>query len=225
MTVTERLFALQDEAYGDFTAKLMPTVERAAVIGVRQPEIRRIARELSGSTEAEDFLKSLPHKYYEENNLHAFLIERIKDYDRCIAELDSFLPFVDNWATCDCMSPGVLRKQPERTEAKIREWMASDETYTVRFGIGILMKYYLDGLFKTEHADAVSELRSGEYYIKMMQAWYFATALAKHYDEVLPYIENRCLDRWTHNKAIQKAVESYRITDEQKAYLRTLKIK
>lgn len=225
MSITERLFELRDEVYGDFTAKLMPTVVREYVIGVRQPAIRKLAKELYGTKEAEDFLKSLPHRYYEENNLHAFLIERMKDYDACIAALDEFLPHVDNWATCDCMNPKVLKKQPERTEAKIREWMASDETYTVRFAIGILMGYYLDELFKTEYADMVADYRSEEYYIKMMQAWYFATALAKQYDAVLPYIQNRRLDKWTHNKAIQKAIESYRISDEQKKYLRTLKVR
>ena len=225
MSITERLFELSEKSYGDFTAKLMPNVARERVIGVRQPAIRKLARELYGTKEAEDFLKNLPHKYYEENNLHAFLIERMKDYDGCIAALDEFLPHVDNWATCDCMNPKVLKKQPERTEEKIREWMTSGETYTVRFAMGLLMGYYLDALFKTEYADIVADYRSEEYYIKMMQAWYFATALAKQYDAVLPYIQTLRLDKWTHNKAIQKAIESYRIANEQKNYLRTLKVR
>lgn len=225
MNITERLFALRDEEYAAFQAKLMPTVDRAKIIGVRTPALRQLAKELKGSREAADFLWQLPHRYYEEDNLHAFLIEKIRDYDECLAALDAFLPYVDNWATCDCMNPKVLKKYPDRTAEKVREWMASGRVYTVRFGIGVLMAYYLDELFDTEYADMVADYRSEEYYIRMMQAWYFATALAKQYDAVLPYIQEHRLEKWTHNKAIQKAVESYRITDEQKKYLKTLKVR
>lgn len=219
------LFELQDKDYAEFQAKLMPTVERESIIGVRTPQLRKFAAEFAKRPEAKDFLNSLPHTYYEENNLHAFIVEKIKDYDACIAALDKFLPYVDNWATCDCMNPKVLKKQPERLLEKIKEWMASEHTYTVRFAMGLLMGYYLDENFEGSQLAMVADYRSEEYYIKMMQAWYFATALAKQYDAALPYIQQNRLDKWTHNKAIQKAVESYRITDEQKAYLKTLKIK
>ena len=225
MTLTEELFALRDEGYRDFQAKLMPTVDKDTVIGVRMPALRKFAAEFARRPEAKDFLNTLPHKYYEENNLHALLVEKLRDYDECIAALDSFLPCVDNWATCDMMNPKVLKKQPQRTEQKAYEWMRAGDTYTVRFGIGVLMSFFLDEHFSVSQAEAVAALRSEEYYIKMMQAWYFATALAKQYEAVLPFVENCRLDRWTHNKAIQKAVESYRITAEQKAYLKTLKQK
>lgn len=219
------LFELQDKDYAEFQAKLMPTVERESIIGVRTPQLRKFAAEFSKRPEAKDFLNTLPHKYYEENNLHAFIIEKIKDYDECIAALDKFLPYVDNWATCDSMNPKALKKQPERLLKKIEEWMASEHTYTVRFAMGLLMSYYLEENFEELLLARVADYRSEEYYIKMMQAWYFATALTKQYDATLPYIQQKRLDKWTHNKAIQKAVESYRITDEQKAYLKTLKIK
>lgn len=223
--VQGRLFELQDLKYRDFHAKLMPTVCKENVIGVRTPALRKFAKEFGKTDGAEEFLKQLPHEYYEENNLHGFLIAEMKDFHRCIEELDRFLPYVDNWATCDLLSPKVFKKHLPEVLEKIRVWIASGHTYMIRFGIGMLMGFYLDEAFELQYAVMVSEIRSEEYYVNMMIAWYFATALAKQYEAVLPFIENRCLDKWTHNKAIQKAVESCRITDEQKVYLKTLKIK
>lgn len=223
--IQTQLWAMQDLKYRDFQCKLMPTVTPNTVIGVRTPELRKYAKELAKKPEANQFLKILPHKYYEENNLHGFLIETIKDYDRVIAELDAFLPYVDNWATCDLMRPRVLKKHLNELLIKIQEWIREEHTYTIRFGIEMLMSFYLDEQFRPEYLGLVADIRSEEYYVNMMIAWYFATALAKQYDAVLPYIEQHRLDQWTHNKAIQKALESYRISNEQKAYLRTLKIR
>lgn len=222
--IQARLFTLRDEAYKDFNSKLIPSVDPALVIGVRTPALRALAKELRGTEEAESFLRALPHKYFEENQLHAFLIESVKDYEYCVQELDEFLPFVDNWATCDQLSPKVLGRNKERLLAEIRRWIASEHVYTARFAIGQLMRWYLDDDFKTEYADMVCAVKSEEYYLRMMAAWYFATALAKQYERVLPYIEEQRLDTWTHNKAIQKALESYRVTPEHKARLRALKI-
>lgn len=219
------LFALQDKEYRDFHSRLIPTVNPENIIGVRTPALRKYAKQLSKTPQAEEYLKLLPHKYYDENNLHGFLIEDIKDYDAVITALDAFLPYVDNWATCDMMAPKIFKKHLPELLVKIKEWIASDKTYTIRFGIGMLMKYYLDEAFSCEYPDMVAAVRSEEYYVNMMVAWYFATALSKQYDAVLPYLENHRLSQWTHNKAIQKAIESYRITAEQKVYLRGLKIK
>lgn len=223
--IQERLFELQDLKYRDFNAKLLPTVDKDTIIGVRTPATRKLAKELAGSEAAKEFLQTLPHEYYEENNLHGCLVEQIKDYDRCIEALNTFLPYVDNWATCDMMSPKVLKKHLPELLEQIKVWMASEHVYTVRFGIEMLMRHYLDEEFQSEYLEWVAEVRSEEYYLKMMVAWYFATALAKQYEAALPYIEDRKLEKWAHNKAIQKAVESYRITDEQKVYLKTLKCK
>ncbi len=222
--ITECLFAMQDTEYRGFQCKLMPTVDADTVIGVRTPQLRLFAKQLSAEA-AERFLSELPHKYYEENNLHGFLIEKIKDYDACIAELNRFLPYVNNWATCDMMTPKVLKKHLPELLEQIRIWISSRETYTVRFAIKMLMSFYLDEHFKQEYIDLVLSVKSDEYYIKMMIAWYVATALAKQYDAVLPYIENSLPDKWVHNKAIQKAVESYRISEEQKEYLKKFKIR
>ncbi len=223
--VQEQLFALQDLKYRDFQCKLMPTVPTETVIGIRTPELRKYAKTFSKTPEAAEFLKILPHRYYEENNLHGILIESMRDYGQVIAALDAFLPYVDNWATCDLMRPKVFQKHLPELLEEIRRWMASDRTYTIRFGMEMLMTFYLDEAFRPEYLDWVAEVRSQEYYVNMMIAWYFATALAKQYGAVLPYIENHRLEPWTHNKAIQKAIESYRITEEQKMYLRTLKVK
>lgn len=223
--IQSRLFEMQDLKYRDFNSKLIPTVDPDTVIGVRTPELRKFAKELYGTSEAQKFIDILPHKYYEENNLHGFIIERIKDYYICIAQTERFLPYIDNWATCDLMSPKVFEKHTDELLGKIREWIHSDRTYTIRFGVEMLMKFYLDERFHPEYLDLVAEIRSEEYYVNMMTAWFFATALAKQYDSALPYIENRRLEKWTHNKAIQKSVESYRITDAQKQYLKTLKLK
>ncbi len=223
--VQKQLMAMQDLKYRDFQCKLMPTVASDTVIGVRTPELRKFAKEFSKKPDVDEFLKILPHKYYEENNLHGFLIETIKDYDRVITELDAFLPYVDNWATCDLMRPKIFQKHLEELLGKIKEWINDDHTYTIRFGIEMLMSFYLDEQFCPEFLELVSYVQSEEYYVNMMVAWYFATALAKQYDDTLPYIEQHRLSKWTHNKAIQKAVESYRISDGQKTYLRTLKVK
>lgn len=222
--ILDRLFALQDLKYKDFHCRLMPTVDPEAVIGVRTPELRKLARELAGTEEAADFLRTLPHRYYDENNLHGFLLSLLKDYGETVAGLELFLPYVDNWATCDLMSPRAFRKHPPQLPEQARRWMASQHTYTVRFGIGVLLEFYLDEAFRPEYLDWAADLRSGEYYVNMMTAWYFATALAKQYDAALPYLLDRRLDGWTHNKAIRKAIESRRIPDEQKAYLRSLKV-
>ena len=222
--ILDRLFALQDLKYKDFHCRLMPTVDPEAVIGVRTPELRKLARELAGTEEAADFLRTLPHRYYDENNLHGFLLSLLKDYGETVAGLELFLPYVDNWATCDLMSPLAFRKHPEPLPEQARRWMASEHVYTARFGIGVLLGFYLDEAFRPEYLEWVADLRSGEYYVNMMTAWYFATALAKQYDAALPYLLDRRLDGWTHNKAIRKAIESRRIPDEQKAYLRSLKV-
>lgn len=223
--IQERLFDLQDLTYRDFHSRLMPTIDKETIIGVRTPALRKLAKELKGTETAEEFLKILPHTYYEENNLHGFLLEAMKDYDECVAEVDRFLPYIDNWATCDLMTPKVFKKHLSELFTMIRGWIASGDTYTVRFGIEMLMCFYLDDAFEPKYPAMVADVRSEEYYVRMMIAWYFATALAKQWDAVIPYIENKKLDIWTHNKTIQKAVESYRITDSQKEYLRTLKVK
>ena len=221
--VLKRLFEMQDLKYREFHSRLMPTVEKSRVIGVRTPELRKFAKEFSKTPLAKDFIKNPVHEYYEENNLHAFLIEEICDYDACIEEINRFLPYVDNWATCDMMRPKIFKKNLDKLLSQIKIWLNSSEIYTVRFGMECLMLYYLDEHFSSEYPEMICEIRSEEYYVKMMQAWYFATALAKHYDDIVPYFEQNRLDCDTRNKAIQKAVESYRITPEQKAYLRTLK--
>ena len=223
--IRARLFEMQDLKYRDFTAKLTPTLEKERIIGVRTPELRKYAVELSKTEDAAAFMAALPHLYQEENNLHAFLIERIADYDACVAALDAFLPYVDNWATCDSMSPKCLKKQLPRLTGEIRRWMASDRVYTVRFGMGMLMRHFLDDAFDPAYLDWVAALRSEEYYINMMIAWFFATALAKQWDATLPFIVNCRLEPWVHNKAIQKAIESYRIPEDRKIWLRAQKIR
>lgn len=224
--IQERLFGLQDLKYREFSSKLTPTIDIETVIGVRTPELRKFAKEIAKVPESREFMKILPHFYYEENNLHGFLIEQIKDYEQCIEEVEVFLPYIDNWATCDLISPKVFKKHLPELLEKIKSWMASEHTYTIRFGIEMLMRHYLEkDTFLEEYVEMVAAIRSEEYYVNMMIAWYFATALAKQYDAVIPYIEQRKLDRWTHNKAIQKVVESYRVSDEQKVYLRSLRWK
>ena len=226
--IQNELFEMQDFKYRDFHSKLMPTVDKEKVIGVRIPKLRKYASsflKLSSREETNEFMQTLPHQYYEEDNLHAFIIEKIKDYEECIDDLNAFLPYVDNWATCDMMNPKVLKKEPERLLEQIKVWLKAKETYVVRFAMGCLMNYYLEENFTTECANLVAEVQSDEYYIQMMQAWYFATALAKQYEQIVPYLLKYKLNMWVHNKTIQKAVESYRITPEQKKYLKTLKRK
>ncbi len=223
--IRRMLFEHQDLGYKSFCSSLMPTVSPDRVIGVRTPQLRAMAKDLRGTQEAVDFLSDLPHEYYEEDNLHALLIEGQKDYGAVIASLCEFLPYIDNWASCDMISPKIFKRHTSELYSEIEKWMSSEHTYTVRFGIGMLMKFYLDADFKPEYAEAVSRVRSDEYYIKMMVAWYFATALAKQYSAVIHYLEDKVLDAWTHNKTIRKAIESFRISEENKNYLRLLIIK
>lgn len=223
--ISKELFNLADEGYKAFHSKLMPTINPDTIIGVRVPALRKFAKDFAKTADAAVFLHELPHRYYEENNVHGFLIEAKKDFAEVISDLNTFLPYVDNWATCDMMTPKVFKKHHEELYPHILEWLGSDHTYTIRFGIGMLMKFYLEEHFDKNHLNLVSSIRSEEYYVNMMIAWYFATALTKQYDATLPYLETQTMDAWTHNKAIQKARESYRITTEQKEYLNTLKIK
>lgn len=222
--ITNRLFALQDLKYKAFNSKLMPTVGPESVIGVRTPELRKLAKELAQNESIECFLRALPHRYFEENQLHAFIISSLKDFESMLYELECFLPYVDNWATCDQMNPKIFKKHLPELLKKIKIWIRSDKTYTVRYGLNMLMTYFLDNEFKPEYLELAACVKSEEYYINMMIAWYFATALAKQYDEALVYLTGNRLDKWVHNKTIQKAVESFRITQEQKEYLRTLRI-
>ena len=223
--IRKNLLSMQDEKYRSFQVKLFPTVDPETVIGVRTPELRSYAKKLLKEEDVSAFLSDLPHKYLDENQLHAFIISEIKDYGKCMGEVNRFLPYVDNWATCDQMSPKVFKKNRPQLLKQIRIWLKSDRTYTIRFAIGMLMEHFLDDDFDISYPEMVAGIRSDEYYVNMMIAWYFATALAKKYETILPFIENRKLDVWTHNKAIQKAVESYRITSEQKEYLKGLKRK
>ena len=225
MSIRETLFSLRDEKFAAFQARLIPNVAPERIIGVRTPALRKLAKTLRGSGEAEEFLKALPHDFFEENNLHAFLLCEMKDFDACVQAVEDFLPYVDNWATCDQMSPGVFRKNKQALLPYIRCWIASERCYTRRFGTGMLMSHFLDEDFREEYLRLVSDKRSEEYYVDMMIAWYVATALAKEYEGALPYGENRRLDPWVHNKTIQKAVESFRVSDEHKACLRALKIR
>ncbi len=222
--IRARLYEMRDEKYKDFNAKLIPNVDAGAVIGVRTPALRKYAKELSKRPDIDEFISALPHEFFEENQLHGFIISEIKDYDRCLREVERFLPYIDNWATCDQTLPKVFAKHTEELFPVIKKWLKSEHAYTVRFGIGCLMRHYLDDFFREECLKLVADVKHEDYYVKMMAAWYFATALAKRYDETIPYIEGKRLAPWTHNKAVQKAIESYRITDEQKKYLRTLKI-
>lgn len=217
------LFEHQDEKYADFQSRLIPTVQRDRMIGVRTPKLREIAKQIHKSELREAFLNELPHRYFEDNQLHGFIVSLNRDFDSCLAELQAFLPYIDNWATCDQTSPLCFKKNADRLLPHIERWLALPHTYTVRFAVGMLMKHFLDERFEPAYAERVAAMRSEEYYIKVEIAWYIATALAKQWDSVIVLIESRAMDKWTHNKAIQKAIESYRITAEQKAYLRTLK--
>ena len=219
-----RLKELQDLKYREMQVRIIPTVDPDTIIGVRTPDLKAIAKEMQKSGDHSEFLKALPHKYFEENQLHAFILSLMKDYDVVIEEVENFLPYVDNWATCDQMSPKIFKKHKPELLDHIKKWLSSEKTYTVRFGVGMLMEHFLDDDYDPEYPKMVAKLRSEEYYVNMMIAWYFATALAKQYESVLPYIEDKKLHDWTHNKAIQKSIESRRITDEQKAYLRSLKV-
>ncbi len=223
--IIKRLYSLQDMGYGDFHSALMPTVARERVIGIRIPELRKLAREIRKKGEYEDFLSSLPHYYYEENNLHAFIICLEKDIDKLFDYLDEFLPFVDNWATCDSIRPAVFKKHPEKVLVKVNEWINSPYEYAVRFGIEVLLVYFLGDNFDVSFAENVALVTRDEYSIEMVMAWYFATALSFHYDEIIPFIENKRLSVSVHNKTIQKAVDSKRISEEHKEKLKKMRIK
>ena len=224
-SLQERLFAMQDKQYAAFQSKLIPGVHKESVIGIRVPMLRKFAKEFTREEECKEFLMQLPHEYYDENILHGILISEVKDYEECISLTDRFLPFVDNWAVCDIISPKVFALHKEELFAKILTWSKSSHVFTCRFGLEMLMTHYLDKDFETEYLEIPASVRSEEYYVRMMIAWFFATALAKQWDATIPYIEHSRLAPWTHNKTIQKAIESYRITPEQKAYLRALKIR
>lgn len=223
MEIQKKLFELQDNGYAEFQSKLTPTVPRETFIGVRVPELRKLAKSYIKDKESQQFLKELPHRFYDENMLHGLLLSEIKDYDSCISELDIFLPYVDNWAVCDIMSPKVFRKHKEELLKKIKIWAASDQVYTCRFGLEMLMTHFLDVDYKPEYLEIAAGVHSEEYYVNMMIAWFFATSLAKQWDTTIPYIIENRLSEWVHNKTIQKARESYRITDEQKKFLKGLK--
>ena len=224
-TVRGRLFALLDETNAAFMARLVPTLPPESVLGVRMPDCRALAKELCRMPDIGEFLTDLPHRYMDENNLHALILNEEKDCAAAVAAIDAFLPYVDNWATCDALRPKAFKKHPSALPDECRRWMRSGATYTVRFGIEMLMTHYLDEDFRPEYLEEVSIIKSKEYYVNMMIAWYFATALAKQYEAAISYIEQRRLDQWTHNKTIRKAIESCRITEERKAYLRTLTIR
>ena len=221
--VTERLCALAEPAYREFQAALIPTVSKERILGVRTPALRKFAGEIANTPQAAAFMETLPHRYYDENNLHAALIARLADFEAVKSALDRFLPYVDNWATCDMIAPRMFLKHPTERVQAAKEWIRSSHTYTVRYAIVLLMKYDLKDTFRPEYAELVASVHSDEYYVKMAQAWYFATALADQYEIALPYLTEHRLDFWTHNKTIQKAIESYRIPDEQKELLRQWK--
>ena len=223
--IQKELFELQDKEYKEFQAKLVPNIDPESILGVRTPDLRNYAKELFKSNNYSTFLKELPHKYYEENLLHFFIIAMIKDFNECINEVDAFLPYVDCWPVSDQASPNVFKKHHNELLIYIKKWTKSKHIYTVRFGIRMLMNEFLGDDFKPEYLELVANTKGEDYYHKMMVAWYFATALAKQYDSTIKYIENKKLDVWIHNKTIQKAIESYRVTDEHKNYLKSLKIK
>lgn len=221
--IIQMLMEEQDMEYAQFHRRLVPTIEPESIIGVRTPILRKMAKQIVKDSICQDFLKELPHKFYEENQLHGFIISEIKTFENCIEELENFLPYINNWATCDQTSPKIFKKNKDRLLPYINKWISSDECYTVRFAIGMLMQHFLDDDFKPEYLEMVSQVKSEEYYVNMEIAWYMATALAKQWDFTIVYIEEKKMDKWVHNKTIQKARESNRITNEQKEYLNELK--
>ncbi len=223
--IQKKLFALQDQKYKVFNSRLVPNVDIKRQIGVRAPDIKQLAKKIKETDEAREFMMSLPHEYFEENNLHGYLLDTIKNFDECLLETEKFLPYIDNWATCDIISPSAFKKNLNVLEEKINEWIKSDSTYTVRFAMSMMMKHFLDEKFDKKHLALVANIKRDEYYINMMRAWYFATAMAKQRDASLPYFEHKKLDKWTHNKAIQKCVESFRISKDDKEILKALKVK
>lgn len=222
--IRERLFSMQDKEYRDFHSALIPNVDKETIIGVRVPDLRKYAKKLSAHSRIEEFLSELPHKYYDENNVHIFVVEQIKDYEECLRQVKRFLPYVDNWSTCDMWAPKVFEKHTEELLPQIKEWIAAKEVYTIRFGLGMLMRYYLGNRFQPEYLELAASVKSEEYYVKMMVAWFFATALAKQYKAALPYLQEKRLSAWVHNKTIQKACESCRIAPDRKDEMRTLRV-
>ena len=222
-SLQKQLFELQDLKYRDFHSKLLPGIDKEKIIGIRTPQLRKFAKEFAKTKEADLFLQDLPHTYYEENNLHMMLVSWMKDYGACLKEVRRFLPYIDNWATCDLPLPKCFEKHKTELLPEIQSWIMDTHTYTIRYGIGVLMRLYLDEAFLPEFPELVAQVRSEEYYVNMMIAWYMATALAKQWETIIPYIEQKKLPEWVHRKTIQKAVESYRITPEQKAYLKTFR--
>ncbi len=223
MTVYDKLQEVKDDDYRKFQAGLVPNISADTIIGVRTPQMRRIAKEVFESEYRDDFLNDLPHKYYEENLVHFFVLAMIKDFDECVRAVERFLPYVDCWPVSDQATPKSFKKNHQKLLPYIKKWIASDHVYTARFGIRMLMNEFLGEDFREEYLELVAEKKGDDYYLKMMEAWYFATALAKQYDESVKYIEERKLDEWVHKKAIQKAVESYRVTDEHKEYLKSFR--
>ncbi len=223
--ITRFLKDNREEKFKAFQVRLIPTIDAESVVGVRTPALKALAKELIKTGEAEEFLQELPHKYFEENQLHAFILSELKGYDRVLFETNRFLPYIDNWATCDQLIPKAFGKNSDRVICEVEAWLQSKDTYTVRFGIGILMRYFLDDKFDEKYLARVAEIKSDEYYINMMSAWFFATALAKQYDKTLPYLLEKKLDKWVHNKTISKACESFRVKVEHKEYLKELLIK
>ncbi len=221
----KQLFELKDDSYKEFHSKLIPYIDKNKIIGVRTPVLRKFAKEFSKELKSKEFLNNLPHAFYEEDNLHAFLLEEIKDINKALVETEKFIPYIDNWATCDMFFPKVFKKYPEIMENKAFEWISSKKPFVIRYGIGIFMKIFLDENYNKKYPEAIINIKSTEYYVNMMIAWYFATALTKRYDDIIGYFENPLLDKWVHNKALQKARESYRIPQEKKKYLNTLKLK
>ena len=219
----KELFEMQDLKYRDFHSRLLPGLDKETIIGIRTPMLRKFTKEYAKTPEADLFMQELPHRYYEENNMHMMIASWIKDYEKCFAQVKRFLPYVNNWATCDLPAPKAFAKHKDELLPKIGSWIASDETYTIRYGIGMLMTFYLDEDFRPEYLKMAADVESEEYYVNMMIAWYFATALAKQWDATIPYLKERKLPEWVHRKTIQKAIESYRITPEQKVYLKTLR--
>ena len=223
-SLQKQLFELQDLKYRDFHSKLLPGIDKEKIIGIRTPQLRKFAKEFAKTEEEVLFLQELPHTYYEENNLHMMLVSWMKDYGACLKEVRRFLPYIDNWATCDLPLPKCFEKHKTELLTEIQSWIMDTHTYTIRYGIGVLMRLYLDEAFSPEFPELVAQVRSEEYYVNMMIAWYMSTALAKQWETIIPYIEQKKLPEWVHRKTIQKAVESYRITPEQKAYLKTFRL-
>ena len=224
MDIISKLFDIQDKKYLDFQSKLIPNIDKDSIIGVRSPDLKKLAKDMYKSDTYKLFLDELPHKYFEENQLHSFIISEIKDYNDCVSLINKFLPYVDNWATCDQLNPKCLKKDLDNLIIEIKKWIKSSDTYTIRFGIITLMRYFLDDKFDKSYLKLVSNIKSSEYYVNMMISWFFATALAKQYDSTIYIIENKILDDWIHNKTIQKCVESNRISLNKKEYLKSMKV-